>query len=299
MPVRIKRVYDQPEISDGLRVLVDRLWPRGLAKDKARVDLWAKDVAPSSKLRKWFAHREDRWEDFQRRYRAELLENAALDELCAKSDQDTVTLLYAARDQRINHARVLAAVIAERTRRQAEPDWSAEDAVEVSSPPCFVHELDPAWQGTERRDDSGETADHETDEQPSQRKTRRADLNSKRAPAGRDHTEFVVLDQAILAHRQPPATVSDAEGETPTSRILPVAAFHRRPHLPARRHRAQSVNAETEAAGEPLRADFELAFRIARDESFGFLSAHGLSPFAGRTRSPCPIGHSLVVSSPR
>ena len=173
MPVKIKRVYDEPDKADGLRVLVDRLWPRGLAKDKARIDLWAKEVAPSGELRKWFAHREDRWEDFQRRYRTELAENAALDELCARSEKDTVTLLYAARDACINHARVLAAVIAESSGHHAETDRPDEGPVEVSSPPCFLHELDPAWLGTERRDDSGETADLEADEQPSHKKTDR------------------------------------------------------------------------------------------------------------------------------
>ena len=167
MPVKIKRVYDEADKADGLRILVDRLWPRGLAKDKARIDLWSKEVAPSGELRKWFAHRKDRWEDFQRRYRAELAENAALDELCAKSEHGTVTLLYAARDECINHARVLAAVVAEKTRCNAETDQSDEGAVEVSSPPCFLHELDPAWLGTERSDDSGAPADPEADEQSS------------------------------------------------------------------------------------------------------------------------------------
>lgn len=174
MPVKIKRVYDEPDKADGLRILVDRLWPRGLAKDKARVDLWAKEVAPSGELRKWFAHREDRWEAFQQRYRAELAENAALDELCAESEWDLVTLLYGARDPRINHARVLAAVIAERSGRHAETDQPDEGALEVSSPPCFLHELDPAWLGTERRDDSGKPADPESDDQPSHKKTGRS-----------------------------------------------------------------------------------------------------------------------------
>ncbi|WP_082074875.1 DUF488 family protein [Martelella endophytica] len=167
MPVKIKRVYDEPDKADGLRVLVDRLWPRGLTKDKARVDLWAKEVAPSSDLRKWFAHREDRWDDFQRRYRAELAENGALDELCAESEENTVTLLYGARDQRINHARVLAAVITEKSGRQAEADRPREIAVEVSSPPCFLHELDASWLGTESGGDSGEPAHREIDGEPS------------------------------------------------------------------------------------------------------------------------------------
>ncbi|WP_394706146.1 DUF488 domain-containing protein [uncultured Martelella sp.] len=174
MPVRIKRVYDEPDNADGLRVLVDRLWPRGLAKDKARVDLWAKDVAPSNELRKWFAHREDRWAAFQQRYRAELAENAALDELCAESEKNTVTLLYGARDQRINHARVLAAVITERSQRQDEADRPEEIAVEVSSPPCFLHELDAPWRGTEDGDDTDAPLYHEADRKPSTSKSGRS-----------------------------------------------------------------------------------------------------------------------------
>ncbi|WP_180898149.1 DUF488 domain-containing protein [Martelella soudanensis] len=149
MPVKIKRIYDQPDASDGLRVLVDRLWPRGLTKDKAAVDLWAKEIAPTSELRRWFAHQEDRWEAFERRYSDELAVNAALDDLCARSRKETVTLLYGARDRDRNHAHVLAAVIAERL--SPAPDDATEDCddgpMEVSSPPCFLHELDPAWQG--------------------------------------------------------------------------------------------------------------------------------------------------------
>ena len=80
MKIKTKRVYEWPEPTDGFRVLVDRLWPRGLSKDDAALDLWAKDVAPSSMLRSWFAHREDRFADFPARYVAELDKNPAVDE---------------------------------------------------------------------------------------------------------------------------------------------------------------------------------------------------------------------------
>jgi uncharacterized protein YeaO (DUF488 family) len=104
-----KRVYQVPESSDGFRVLVDRLWPRGLSRGDAALDLWAKDVAPSSTLRSWFAHREDRFSEFTARYVAELDKNPAVDELIATMCPYTVvTLLFGARDPRLNHAVVLA-----------------------------------------------------------------------------------------------------------------------------------------------------------------------------------------------
>ena len=108
MPVpRLKRVYDAPADDDGLRVLVDRLWPRGLSKDKARVDLWLKDVAPSDALRREFHARPERWEDFRAAYRAELEGNPALGELRALAAKQRVTLLFGARDEVRNNAVVL------------------------------------------------------------------------------------------------------------------------------------------------------------------------------------------------
>jgi len=106
MEIRTKRVYDEPAASDGYRVLVDRLWPRGLSKEKARVDLWAKDIAPSSELRKAFHHDDMPFNDFEAAYRAELKSHA--DELAALrediSGHDVVTLLHAVRDPERNHA---------------------------------------------------------------------------------------------------------------------------------------------------------------------------------------------------
>lgn len=108
MNLRIKRVYEPPDKGDGKRILVDRLWPRGMAKAKAGVDLWFKEIAPSAALRKWFGHDPGKWAEFKKRYRAELEENdeqAAL--LKEEIKKGTVTLLYGARDEEHNDAVVL------------------------------------------------------------------------------------------------------------------------------------------------------------------------------------------------
>lgn len=106
--IKLKRAYEKPSGDDGLRVLVERLWPRGLSKERAAVDLWLKDVAPSTELRKWFGHDPARWEEFQKRYREELRENKdAVQELRRKAKGGTVTLVYAARDEEHNGALVL------------------------------------------------------------------------------------------------------------------------------------------------------------------------------------------------
>ena len=110
----VKRVYEPKTESDGLRVLVDRLWPRGLAKARAAVDLWLKDAAPSTELRKWFAHRPDRWDEFQRRYLLELRASSAIEQLRAISRDGPVTLLYGARDGDHNEAVALALFLAHR-----------------------------------------------------------------------------------------------------------------------------------------------------------------------------------------
>lgn len=105
MVIRTKRVYDKPSGSDGLRVLVDRLWPRGLRKEIACIDLWLKEAAPSDSLRKWFSHDPDKWDDFRKRYIEELSKNPGpLRELAGKSAKGTVTLLYAAKDSEHNNA---------------------------------------------------------------------------------------------------------------------------------------------------------------------------------------------------
>jgi uncharacterized protein YeaO (DUF488 family) len=114
--IQIKRVYDAPKASDGLRVLVDRLWPRGMAKQRAALDLWMKDIAPSAELRRWFGHDPKRWNEFQARYRAELKQREAdLAELRSRARRGTVTLLFGARDVEHNEAVVLRSVLAGRS----------------------------------------------------------------------------------------------------------------------------------------------------------------------------------------
>lgn len=106
--VKLKRVYEEPSPDDGLRVLVDRLWPRGLSKARAAVDLWLKDIAPSAELRKWFGHDPAKWEEFKVRYRKELAGNdAALETLRQRAREGTITLLYGARNEAHNDAVVL------------------------------------------------------------------------------------------------------------------------------------------------------------------------------------------------
>ncbi len=103
--IRIKRVYEEPDAKDGIRILVDRLWPRGLTKEKAKVNFWLKDVAPSTELRKWFAHDPARWAEFQTRYREELRKNEEpLSLLKKEAAKGTVTLVYGAKDQQHNEA---------------------------------------------------------------------------------------------------------------------------------------------------------------------------------------------------
>lgn len=110
MDIRVKRVYDPPSPDDGMRVLVDRLWPRGLSKEKAGVDLWLKEVAPSTELRKWFGHAPEKWDEFQQRYRQELRQQPeALERLFALLDQGRVTLLFGAKEARFNDAVALRA----------------------------------------------------------------------------------------------------------------------------------------------------------------------------------------------
>ncbi|WP_344101661.1 DUF488 domain-containing protein [Myceligenerans crystallogenes] len=106
--VRIKRVYDDAADDDGVRVLVDRLWPRGVRREDAHLDAWLKEIAPTPELRTWWNHDPDRLDDFAARYRRELAANPALDELRELTGRHpVVTLLYAAKDPEINHAAVL------------------------------------------------------------------------------------------------------------------------------------------------------------------------------------------------
>ncbi len=119
--IQLKRVYEQPSRKDGLRVLVDRLWPRGLTKERAAVALWLKDMAPSTELRKWFGHDPVKWKQFQIRYRKELREKKdGLKLLKQKSNEQTVTLLFGARDEEHNEALVLKDVLEGRKSRESD-----------------------------------------------------------------------------------------------------------------------------------------------------------------------------------
>ena len=117
MSIKIKRVYEPREHTDGVRILIDRLWPRGLSKEKAKVDEWLKGIAPSDHLRKWFAHKPERWEVFELRYREELqtpIKQAFLSRLRSMGRKGTVTLLYAAKDEEYNNAHALSRILKRR-----------------------------------------------------------------------------------------------------------------------------------------------------------------------------------------
>ncbi|NYB27286.1 MAG: DUF488 domain-containing protein [Methanobacteriaceae archaeon] len=107
--IKIKRAYQPPEEEDGFRILVDRLWPRGVSKDKVKLDLWLKEVAPSNELRKWFGHDPEKWSEFQKRYSAELKDKriflSKIKDL--EKEKGTVTLIYSAKDEEHNDAVVL------------------------------------------------------------------------------------------------------------------------------------------------------------------------------------------------
>lgn len=107
MTFQIKRIYESAQPSDGTRILVDRLWPRGLKKTDAHLDQWMKEVAPTTALRLWFGHEPAKFQEFKTRYQAELRGNPGIDELRELGKEHAVTLLYAAHDPKINHAVVL------------------------------------------------------------------------------------------------------------------------------------------------------------------------------------------------
>ncbi|MBS3649206.1 DUF488 family protein [Pseudaminobacter sp. 19-2017] len=111
-PINIKRVYEPAGEADGFRVLVDRVWPRGMTKEKAEVDLWMKDIGPSTDLRKWFSHDPERWEEFRRRYREELAKEPELiEELRGYARKGPLTLVYSAKDEAHNQAVVIREVV--------------------------------------------------------------------------------------------------------------------------------------------------------------------------------------------
>lgn len=108
MKVHLKRVYEEPSKDDGFRILVDRLWPRGKSKEKAAVDLWLKEIAPTDELRKWFGHDPKKWEDFHKKYTAELKKNTeAVKQLKAQVKKGKTTIVYGAKDEEHNQAVVI------------------------------------------------------------------------------------------------------------------------------------------------------------------------------------------------
>lgn len=121
--IELKRVYGDTERGSGARVLVDRVWPRGIRKESLGLDLWLRELGPSDELRKWFGHRPERWEEFRRRYRTELRgeqQQELLDQLAALTHKGPVTLLYSARDEQRNQAVVVREVLQERLREGAK-----------------------------------------------------------------------------------------------------------------------------------------------------------------------------------
>ena len=108
MHLRMKRVYEDPEPADGRRILVDRLWPRGIAKAKAKIDFWARSISPSNELRRWYGHDPDKWDEFRRRYFGELDENPdGVSELRSHLGSGRVTLLFSSKELRLNNAAAL------------------------------------------------------------------------------------------------------------------------------------------------------------------------------------------------
>ena len=119
--IRLKRIYEPPSKGDGVRILVDRLWPRGITRDEAQLDQWNREVPPSGSLRAWFGHDPARWAEFSQRYREELTQRSdALNDLRREARQRTITLLYAAEDKAHTHAVVLRKVLLGRVDKQGE-----------------------------------------------------------------------------------------------------------------------------------------------------------------------------------
>lgn len=116
MKIQIKRIYEPRSESDGMRILVDRLWPRGIKKEAAHLDEWMKDIAPSTQLRKWFNHDASKWQEFQLKYMHELQHNPMAEHLLKPGTHRTITLLYAAHDEEHNHALVLQHFIMEKLK---------------------------------------------------------------------------------------------------------------------------------------------------------------------------------------
>lgn len=143
MEIRVKRVYDASDASDGTRILVDRLWPRGLTKARADVDLWLKEIAPTTDLRKWFAHDVAKWRRFRGRYHTELRHHSEeIAVLEREIERGRLTLLYGTRDQKHNEAMVLKHFMQQRSRSR---DCVSANPIRCSSPPCSMPEIDATF----------------------------------------------------------------------------------------------------------------------------------------------------------
>ena len=116
--IKIKRIYNAPAEDDGFRILVDRLWPRGLTKEKAKVDLWLKEIAPSDQLRKWYAHDPKKWAEFRTKYFKDLgTKRELVNQIVQKMKEGDVTLLYSSKEEKINNAVALKEYIAKKKKR--------------------------------------------------------------------------------------------------------------------------------------------------------------------------------------
>jgi uncharacterized protein YeaO (DUF488 family) len=114
--IKIKRIYDTPKPDDGIRILVDRLWPRGLSKEKARVDLWLKEIAPSNELRKWYGHDPKKWAEFKKRYFKDLdMKRELVNQIVQKTKEGDVTLLYSSKEEKLNNAAAVKEYIEKRS----------------------------------------------------------------------------------------------------------------------------------------------------------------------------------------
>jgi uncharacterized protein YeaO (DUF488 family) len=144
--LQIKRAYDAPEKTDGSRLLVERLWPRGIKKEALKMDAWYKDAAPSTELRKWFNHEPEKWPEFQRRYRAELEAHpAAWQPILAAAKKGKVTLLFSSHDTEHNNVVALRAFLQARLGRGARRPAGEKEAAgkpgEFASPACYLAEF--------------------------------------------------------------------------------------------------------------------------------------------------------------
>jgi uncharacterized protein YeaO (DUF488 family) len=114
--IKIKRIYDAPTPEDGFRILVDRLWPRGLSKEKAKVDLWLKEIAPSNELRKWYSHDPRKWTEFKKKYFRDLdMKRELINQIVQKMKERDVTLLYSSKEEKLNNAVALKEYIEKRS----------------------------------------------------------------------------------------------------------------------------------------------------------------------------------------